>query len=75
MTFFDHAKVALGGSDVSPQVNVITNPKTKGVFRWLAEQNTAIDIEGIFDGLAGNQAVVIKSSTASVSPEPSTQST
>ena len=70
LTLFDHAKVALGGSDVSPQVNVITNPKTKGVFRWLAEQNTAIDIEGIFDGLAGNQAVVIKTGTAAANVEP-----
>ena len=40
--------------------NLITNPETTGVFRWLTEENTAIDVAGTFDGMAGNQAVVIK---------------
>lgn len=70
LVLFDHPRDSLGGSDVSPTVNLVTNPKTKGVYRWLAEQNTAIDLEGIFDGIAGNQAVVIKSATASSEPEP-----
>ena len=69
-TFFDHPKDTLNGSDVIPEVNLVTNPKTKGVYRWLAEQNTAIDIAGIFDGLAGNQAVVIKRNTASATSVP-----
>ena len=67
LTLFDHPRDSLSGPDVSPTVNLITNPKTKGVFRWLAEQNTAIDIEGTFDGLAGKQAVVIKTSSSTSS--------
>jgi len=72
LTLFDHPRDTLNGSDVTPTVNLITNPKTRGVYRWLAQQNTAIDIEGVFDGIAGNQAVVIKTSTASSTSEPST---
>ena len=67
LTLYDHPTVTLGGSDVTPTVNLMTNPNSKGVFRWLAEQNTAIDLEGFFGGLAGNQAVVIKSGSSSSS--------
>ena len=49
-----------GTDGVGGSTNLITNPGTTGVFRWLAEENTAIDIEDTFDGMAGNQAVVIK---------------
>jgi len=45
-------------------VNIIKNPPTKSVYRWLAEQQTAISIEGAFERLAGNQAVVIKTASA-----------
>ena len=49
-----------GTDGVGGNTNLITNPGTTGVFRWLAEENTAIDIEDTFDGMAGNQAVVIR---------------
>lgn len=70
LTLFDHAQVTLGGADVDPEVSLMTNPKAKGISRWLAEQNTAIDAEGAFADLAGNQAVVFKSGAASPPPEP-----
>ncbi len=49
-----------GADGVDGGTNIITNPGTTGVFRWAAEENTAIDIAQFFDGMAGNQAVVIK---------------
>jgi len=49
-------------------VNIIKNPPTKAVYRWLAEQQTAISIEGSFERLAGTQAVVIKPSSAASVP-------
>jgi len=39
---------------------VITNPSTKAVYRWLAKEQTSIDVEGTFNPVTGNQAVVIK---------------
>jgi len=39
---------------------VINNPANAGVFRWLSKTITTIDIKGIFDRVAGSQAVVIK---------------
>ena len=42
---------------------VIKNPATKGVFRWLPRQATAIDVVGSFRRLSGNQAIVVKSDT------------
>ena len=39
---------------------VILNPASGGVFRWLANVVTSIDVEGIFISISGNQAVVIK---------------
>lgn len=49
-----------GADGVDGATNIITNPKTTGVFRWLAKEHTAIDNDDLFDGMAGNQAVVIK---------------
>ena len=68
LTLFGHPRETLDGPE-DPLVNLITNPESKGVFRWLAQQNSAIDLEDFFDGLAGNQAVVIKTATASASSE------
>jgi prepilin-type N-terminal cleavage/methylation domain-containing protein len=46
---------------------VITNPTNKGVYRWLAKEQTTIDVAGAFNDVTGNQAVVIK---AAVTPTP-----
>ena len=39
---------------------IITNPSTAAVYRWLAAESTTSDIEGTFDDVAGNQAVIIE---------------
>ena len=49
-----------GPDGVDGSTNIITNPGTTGVFRWLAEENTAIDNANTFSGMIGNQAVVIR---------------
>jgi hypothetical protein len=41
---------------------LITNPSVKGVKRWLAEEQSTIDVDGVFDSVPGNQAVVITDS-------------
>jgi hypothetical protein len=38
---------------------LITTPATKGVYRWTAEEESTIDVSGVSDAVAGNQAVVI----------------
>lgn len=40
--------------------NIITNPGTKGVYRWLTKEHTATDVPDFFNDVAGNQSVVIK---------------
>jgi hypothetical protein len=45
--------------------NVITNPSSKGAYRWLAEEHTSIDVKDFFDRVDGNQAVVIKAAATS----------
>ena len=42
-------------------VNIITNPSVAAVYRWLAKEQTTIDVDAFFDTVAGSQAVVIKS--------------
>jgi hypothetical protein len=55
----------------STTANVITNPSSKGAYRWLAEEHTSIDVEDFFDRVAGNQAVVIKgAATSARTPTP-----
>lgn len=39
---------------------VIKNPSVANVYRWLATEQTAIDIKDFLDTMPGNQAVVIK---------------
>jgi prepilin-type N-terminal cleavage/methylation domain-containing protein len=39
--------------------SIITNPPNKGVYRWLTEEQSTIDIQGVFGRVAGNQAVII----------------
>jgi len=54
----------LFGEAAGSQV-LIQNPVTPAVFRWLSEQQTAVDVEGTFKRVAGNQAVIIKLAPAS----------
>ena len=49
-----------GTDGVDGGASIITNPGITGVYRWLAEEHTAIDNADFFDGMVGNQAVVIK---------------
>ena len=61
--------------DSSKTVNLLRNPSTSGVFRWLAKQQTSISVEGVLEVLAGNQAVVIKGTPlTSLAVTPSTAS-
>jgi hypothetical protein len=39
---------------------IITNPSTAAVYRWLGNEHTTADPDGITDQMTGNQAVVIK---------------
>ncbi len=43
----------------SPAI-IVTNPTTPDVYRWLGEQNSTIDIPGIYDSVPGTQAVVVR---------------
>jgi hypothetical protein len=53
-------------------VNIVTNPSTAAVKRWLAEENTSIDPEigtaKFFNTVAGDQGVLIKDQAASTLP-------
>ena len=40
--------------------NLITNPDTAGVYRWLAQEATAIDLEDTLDGVPGSQSIILK---------------
>jgi len=60
LTLYDNAKEPNSFVDISPTVFVIKNPSSSTVARWLAEENTAIDVQGVFDNVLGNQSVVIK---------------
>ena len=51
--------------DMAPQVLVVKNPNEAVVARWLAKEHTTIDVEGVFDEVAGNQAVNIQTTVAS----------
>ena len=63
LTFFAQA----GGG------NLIFNPSVKKVYRWLAEEQSTIQVEGGFDKVAGKQAVIIKPGTSSSSSSSPTQ--
>ena len=41
-------------------VNLLRNPSTSAVYRWLAEQRTTNSVEGLLRALAGSQAVIVK---------------
>ena len=49
---------------LSPPINMITNPDTSAVYRWLAEEHTSISPEigdtEFFSDLPGSQGVLIK---------------
>ena len=47
-------------SGPSGAVNMITNPLSIGVYRWLGAEVTTIDIEDNFDSVPGRQSVIIK---------------
>jgi prepilin-type N-terminal cleavage/methylation domain-containing protein len=56
--------LAGGGVALTPPINMITNPDTSAVYRWLAEEHTSIspqigDTE-FFSDLPGSQGVLIK---------------
>jgi prepilin-type N-terminal cleavage/methylation domain-containing protein len=52
------------GNLIEPAVAILTNPSTKAVYRWLAEENTTIDpVVGtveFFGDVPGSQGVLIK---------------
>jgi hypothetical protein len=52
------------GTPIDPPVAILTNPSTKAVYRWLAEENTTIDpVVGtveFFGDVPGSQGVLIK---------------
>ena len=39
---------------------LITNPNLVAVYRWISEEHSTIQVEGIFDQVAGQQAILIK---------------
>lgn len=57
LVIFDHPEAGLGSPTTS---NIIKNPKTQAVYRWLTKETTTIDLDKIFDRVSGLQAVVIK---------------
>ena len=45
---------------VSGSPPLITNPEAIGVYRWLAEEATVIDLPDTFDNVPGRQSIIIK---------------
>ena len=62
LVLFGHPLVDDGAGEFveDTDINLITNPETEAVYRWLAEEHTTIDPEDLFDVVPGNQAVIIK---------------
>ena len=42
---------------------LITNPVTAAVYRWVAQEHSTIQVEGVFDQVAGKQASLLKEPT------------
>ena len=39
---------------------LVTNPSVSSVYRWQSEEHSTIQVEGVFDKVAGKQSVLIK---------------
>ncbi len=48
--------ISSGGS----LLTIVKNPATAGVYRWLTEQHSIVNLDGIDESVTGNQSVVIK---------------
>lgn len=55
-------KIVIVPSTDSTDVTMITNPATASVYRWLGQEESTIDVKGVFSRVAGNQAVIITAS-------------
>ena len=47
-------------SDQGVTSNLITNPDTPGVYRWLAQEATTVDLEETLDSVPGSQSIIVK---------------
>lgn len=45
-------------------IDLITNPSLDQVYRWIAQEHSTIQVEDIFEQVAGKQAVLIKDNVA-----------
>jgi len=45
------------------QDSLITNPVSAAVYRWVAQEHSTIQVEDVFDQVAGRQAVLLKEPT------------
>lgn len=50
-----------GGTTIitNPDLSQLVPAATAAVYRWLAEEHSTVDIDDVFDRVAGNQAIVI----------------
>ena len=39
---------------------LVTNPAVAAVHRWIGEEHSTIQVEGVFEQVAGKQAVLLK---------------
>ena len=53
-------ELVISGSLTGGGPVIIANPGTPGVYRWLAQEATTIDPEGIFDEVPGKQSIILK---------------
>ena len=63
LRWFEHP---LGFSDAGAGdvIDLITNPSLDRVYRWIAQEHSTIQVEDIFEQVAGKQAVLIKDNVA-----------
>jgi prepilin-type N-terminal cleavage/methylation domain-containing protein len=59
LRLFEHP-LGFSDADAGEVVDLITNPAFDRVYRWISQEHTTIQVEGVFDQVAGKQAVLIK---------------
>lgn len=59
LRLFEHP-LGFSDSDAGDVIDLITNPSFDRVYRWTAQEHSTIQVEDIFEQVAGKQAVLIK---------------
>lgn len=69
ITIFDFAQDS-DGADITNAGALVTNPSVESVYKWLGEEHSTIQVEGVFDKMGGKQVVLIKAGPPPPTPTP-----